>query len=205
MDPAHDDTGLNDRHRARMARKKAVVDGKIAAATAERGILIVLTGNGKGKSSSAFGMVARALGHDMRVGIVQFIKGASPTGEERFFARQPNVDYTVAGEGFTWNTQDRDRDIERAGEGWRKAGQLLADPDVGLIVLDELCIVLKHRYLELDPVLAALRARPPMQHVVITGRGAPSGLIDMADTVSEIADVKHAFRAGLRAQKGTEW
>jgi cob(I)alamin adenosyltransferase len=202
---AHDDNGLNERHRARMVRKKAVVDGKIAAATVDQGRLVVLTGNGKGKSSSAFGMVARALGHDMRVGIVQFIKGAATTGEEHFFARQPGVDYTVAGEGFTWNTQDRDRDTERALEGWRKAAALLADTSIGLVVLDELCIVLKYRYLALDTLLAALRTRPPMQHVIITGRGAPAELIAAADTVSEITDVKHAFRAGVRAQKGIEW
>ncbi len=194
------------RHQARMQRKKAVVDEKIAAARDEYGLLLVHTGNGKGKSSSAFGMVARALGHGLKVGVVQFIKGAASTGEEAFFRRFPEqVRYHVMGEGFTWETQDRPRDIVRAAEAWAVARALLADPDIALVVLDELNIALKYGYLELDAVLADIQARPAMQHVVATGRGAPPGLVEAADTVTEMALVKHAFQAGVKAQKGIEF
>jgi cob(I)alamin adenosyltransferase len=194
------------RHQARMRRKKTVVDEKIAAARDEYGLLLVHTGNGKGKSSSAFGMVARALGHGLKVGVVQFIKGAASTGEEAFFRRFPEqVRYHVMGEGFTWETQDRQRDIARAAEAWAVARALLADPDIALVVLDELNIALKYGYLELDAVLADIQARPAMQHVVATGRGAPPGLVEAADTVTEMALVKHAFQAGVRAQKGIEF
>lgn len=194
------------RHQARMQRKKAVVDEKIAAARDEYGLLLVHTGNGKGKSSSAFGMVARALGHGLKVGVVQFIKGAASTGEEAFFRRFPEqVRYHVMGEGFTWETQDRQRDIARAAEAWAVARALLADPDIALVVLDELNIALKYGYLELDAVLADIQARPAMQHVVVTGRGAPPGLVEAADTVTEMVLVKHAFQAGVKAQKGIEF
>lgn len=194
------------RHQARMQRKKAVVDEKIAAARDEYGLLLVHTGNGKGKSSSAFGMVARALGHGLKVGVVQFIKGAASTGEEAFFRRFPEqVRYHVMGEGFTWETQDRPRDIARAAEAWAVARALLADPDIALVVLDELNIALKYGYLELDAVLADIQARPAMQHVVVTGRGAPPRLVEAADTVTEMALVKHAFQAGVKAQKGIEF
>jgi cob(I)alamin adenosyltransferase len=194
------------RHKARMQRKKAVVDEKIAEAQDEYGLLLVHTGNGKGKSSSAFGMVARALGHGIKVGVVQFIKGAASTGEESFFRRFPDeVRYHVMGEGFTWETQDRQRDIAKAKEAWNVAAQLLADPEVGLVVLDELNIALKYGYLELDPVLADIESRPLLQHVVVTGRGAPPGLIEAADTVTEMSLVKHAFKAGVKAQKGIEF
>ncbi|MEL7558682.1 cob(I)yrinic acid a,c-diamide adenosyltransferase [Stutzerimonas chloritidismutans] len=194
------------RHKARMQRKKAVVDEKIAEAQDEYGLLLVHTGNGKGKSSSAFGMVARALGHGIKVGVVQFIKGAASTGEESFFRRFPGeVSYHVMGEGFTWETQDRQRDIAKAKEAWNVAAQLLADPEIGLVVLDELNIALKYGYLELDPVLADIESRPLLQHVVVTGRGAPPGLIEAADTVTEMSLVKHAFKAGVKAQKGIEF
>ncbi|MAX91383.1 MAG: cob(I)yrinic acid a,c-diamide adenosyltransferase [Pseudomonas sp.] len=194
------------RHKARMQRKKAVVDEKIAEAQDEYGLLLVHTGNGKGKSSSAFGMVARALGQGIKVGVVQFIKGAASTGEESFFRRFPDeVRYYVMGEGFTWETQDRQRDIAKAKEAWNVAAQLLADPEVGLVVLDELNIALKYGYLELDPVLADIESRPLLQHVVVTGRGAPPGLIEAADTVTEMSLVKHAFKAGVKAQKGIEF
>jgi cob(I)alamin adenosyltransferase len=194
------------RHKARMQRKKAVVDEKIAEAQDEYGLLLVHTGNGKGKSSSAFGMVARALGHGIKVGVVQFIKGAASTGEESFFRRFPDeVRYYVMGEGFTWETQDRQRDIAKAKEAWNVAAQLLADPEIGLVVLDELNIALKYGYLELDPVLADIESRPLLQHVVVTGRGAPPGLIEAADTVTEMSLVKHAFKAGVKAQKGIEF
>ncbi|HBM07491.1 cob(I)yrinic acid a,c-diamide adenosyltransferase [Pseudomonas sp. Choline-3u-10] len=196
----------DDRHKARMQRKKAVIDEKIAEAQDEYGLLLVHTGNGKGKSSSAFGMVARALGHGIKVGVVQFIKGAASTGEESFFRRFPDeVRYHVMGEGFTWETQDRQRDIAKAKEAWNVAAQLLADPDIGLVVLDELNIALKYGYLELDPILADIESRPLLQHVVVTGRGAPPGLIEAADTVTEMSLIKHAFKAGVKAQKGIEF
>jgi cob(I)alamin adenosyltransferase len=193
-------------YKERMRRKKAVVDAHVAQADTDKGLLLVLTGNGKGKSSSGFGMVARALGHGMKVGVVQFIKGAATTGEENFFRRFPDeVVYHVTGEGFTWETQDKERDRQVAEQGWQKAAALLADPEIGLVLLDELNIVLKYGYLELDKVLADIRQRPPMQHVVVTGRGAPAELVAVADTVTELSVVKHAFQAGVRAQKGVEF
>ncbi|MBV0933347.1 cob(I)yrinic acid a,c-diamide adenosyltransferase [Marinobacterium weihaiense] len=203
-----DDQARNDsrdaRHKARMERKKEVVDQAIARADRDQGVLLVLTGNGKGKSSSAFGMLARALGHGMQVGVVQFIKGSFSTGEEAFFRRFPEVRYHVMGEGFTWETQDRERDLKAAAAAWEQAKALLADPEVSLVVLDELNIALKYQYVDLDELLAALRDRPAMQHVVVTGRGAPQALIEAADTVTEMQVVKHAFKDGIRAQKGVE-
>jgi len=197
---------LNERHRVRMERKKAIIDAKIAAADKKIGIIIVNTGNGKGKSSSAFGMVGRALGHGMKVGVVQFIKGAMSTGDELFLRRFPDdVSFHAMGEGYTWETQDRERDVLKAGQAWEQARRFLSDPAYGLVVLDELNIALKYRYLDVDTVIADLLDRPEMQHVVVTGRGAPPELIAVADTVSEMTDVKHAFRAGIAAQAGTEW
>lgn len=187
-----------------MRRKKEVVDGRIAAADGERGVLLVLTGNGKGKSSSAFGMVARALGHGMKVGVVQFIKGRFSTGEEMFYRRFPELDYHVMGEGYTWETQDRARDVRAAEAAWDVARGLLRDARYQLVVLDELCIALKHRYLEVGRVVTDLRARAPLQHVVATGRAAPPELLEAADTVTEMRVVKHAFQNGIRAQKGIE-
>lgn len=201
-----DELARDERHKARMQRKKAVVDAKIAEANAERGLLLVNSGNGKGKSSAAFGMLARTLGHGLKAGVVQFIKGAASTGEEAFFRRFPDeVRYFVMGEGFTWETQDRQRDIDKAEQAWAVARELLQDPEIALVVLDELNIALKYGYLQLDAVLADLAARPPRQHVVVTGRGALPGLIEAADTVSEIGLVKHAFQAGVKAQKGVEF
>lgn len=200
-----DADALAGRHRERMQRKKAVVDAGIARATIERGVVVVTTGNGKGKSSSGFGMVARALGHGLRVGVVQFIKGSFATGEEAFFRRFPgDVSYHVMGEGFTWETQDRDRDVRAAAAAWDKASHMLADPGFDLVLLDELNIALKYQYVDIADVLAALAARPPRQHVVITGRAAPPALIEVADTVTEMNVVKHAFQAGIKAQKGIE-
>jgi len=198
------DSLREERHRRRMARKKAAVDGAIARATLDKGLLLVLTGNGKGKSSSAFGMVARALGHGMKVGVCQFIKGRSDTGEEAFFRRHPDVEWRVLGEGFTWETQDLERDAAIAREGWETARAMLADPAYRLVVLDELTYPLKYGYLDAGRVLADIAARPPMQHVAVTGRGAPQGLIDAADTVTEMRDVKHAYAAGVRAQPGID-
>ncbi|MGB9992909.1 cob(I)yrinic acid a,c-diamide adenosyltransferase [Pseudoduganella rhizocola] len=197
---------LNERHRARMERKKAVIDAKIAAADKEIGIIIVNTGNGKGKSSSGFGMAIRAMGHGMKVGVVQFIKGAMSTGEEKFLRRFPEeVSFHAMGEGYTWETQNRERDIEKALAAWEQARSFLRDPAVGMVLLDELNIALKYRYLDVDVVIADLLDRPPMQHVVITGRGAPPELVAVADTVTEMNVVKHAFKAGIGAQAGTEW
>ncbi|RZA35201.1 MAG: cob(I)yrinic acid a,c-diamide adenosyltransferase [Lysobacteraceae bacterium] len=197
---------LNERHRQRMERKKAVIDAKIAAADKEIGILIVNTGNGKGKSSSAFGMVTRALGHGMKVGVVQFIKGAMSTGEEKFLRRFPDeVSFHAMGEGYTWETQDRERDIAKAGEAWEQAKRFLGDPAYGMVVLDELNIALKYQYLDVHTVIADLLDRPVMQHVVVTGRAAPPELVAVADTVTEMNVVKHAFKAGIAAQAGTEW
>jgi cob(I)alamin adenosyltransferase len=207
IDNASQPSAIGDaaaRHRARMQRRKVVVDARIAAATEQRGVLLVLTGNGKGKSSSAFGMVARALGHGLRVGVVQFIKGRYVTGERAFFRRFPEVSYYVMGEGFTWETQDRERDVRAAAAAWAVAVAMLRDPSYALIVLDELNIALRYRYLELEVLLDSLRSRPPAQHVVITGRGAPAQLIEAADTVTDMRVVKHAFDAGVRAQRGIE-
>ncbi|MCK0510626.1 cob(I)yrinic acid a,c-diamide adenosyltransferase [Aromatoleum buckelii] len=193
------------RHAARMQRKKTVIDEKIAAAQIERGVLVVNTGNGKGKSSAAFGVVARALGHGMKVGVVQFVKGRSDTGEEAFFRRQPGVVWHVMGEGFTWDTQDRARDVATAEAAWEQARALLRDPAISLVVLDELNIALKYRYLDVERVVADLVARPAAQHVVVTGRAAPPELIAVADTVTEMGPVKHAFSAGVKAMPGIEF
>lgn len=202
---APSDDGIEARHRARMVRKKAVVDAKIAAAQSERGVIVVTTGNGKGKSSSGFGMVVRALGHGMRVGVVQFIKGAFPSGEEMFLRRFPEqCSFHVMGEGYTWETQDRARDVAKAEAAWEVARGLMQDASIGLVLLDELNIALKLHYLDIDTVLADLLARPPMQHVVITGRGAPPALIEAADTVTDMTPVKHAFAQGIKAQRGIE-
>ncbi|WP_371324113.1 cob(I)yrinic acid a,c-diamide adenosyltransferase [Dechloromonas sp. ZY10] len=192
-------------HEERMQKKKAVVDEKIAAARQERGVLLVNTGNGKGKSSAAFGVVARALGHGLKVAVVQFVKGRSDTGEEAFFRRQPGVRWHVGGEGFTWETQDKEKDARAAQAAWGQACAYLADPEVGLVVLDELTYAFKYGWLELDEVLQRLAARPTLQHVVITGRGAPEALRAAADTVSDIGNEKHAFKAGVKAMPGLDY
>ncbi|HVJ38478.1 MAG TPA: cob(I)yrinic acid a,c-diamide adenosyltransferase [Stenotrophomonas sp.] len=199
--PQEDDAHYLERAR----RKKELIDRRIARATIDRGVFVVNTGNGKGKSSSGFGMLARSLGHGLRCGVVQFIKGSFATGEEAFFRRFPDeLDYHVMGEGFTWETQDRARDIAAAQAAWAVARKMLAEPDYDFVLLDELNIALVKDYVALDEVLAAVRARPARQHVVITGRGAPDGLIEAADTVTEMRLVKHAFNAGIMAQKGVE-
>lgn len=193
------------RHNQRMQKQKSIVDQQILKADKDKGLIVVITGNGKGKSSSGFGMLARALGHNMKVGVVQFIKGAFSTGEETFFRRFPEeVDYHVVGDGFTWETQNLDQDIASAEKGWEVCQAMLQNPDIDVVLLDELNIVLKMKYLDTDKVLADIANRPPMQHVIITGRGAPEAVIEAADTVSRIEDVKHAFRAGIKAQKGIE-
>lgn len=198
------DTGKSARHADRMARKKAVIDQAIASADQEKGLLLVLTGNGKGKSSSAFGMAARAIGHGMKVGVAQFIKGRTDTGEEAFFRRCPEIEWHVLGEGFTWDTQDRERDIQTARAGWEIARKMLANSAFNLVVLDELTYTMNYGYLDADQVLADIAARPSMQHVVVTGRAASQALIAAADTVTELMDVKHAWRAGIKAQPGID-
>jgi len=192
------------RYRARMQRKKVIVDEAIARADQSKGLLLILTGNGKGKSSSAFGMVARALGHSMRVGVAQFIKGRADTGEEAFFRRQENLIWHVLGEGFTWDTQNLVRDKETAQRGWAVVQAMLLDPSINLLVLDELTYPIKFGWLDLAIVLSDIKNRPPMQHVVITGRAAPEALCEIADTVTEMRDVRHAFRAGIQAQAGID-
>jgi len=194
-----------ERHAQRMAAKQKIMNERIARADKEQGILLVLTGPGKGKSSSGFGMLARALGHGMKVGVVQFIKGAFSTGEEAFFRNLPNVDYHVMGEGYTWDTQDRARDVAAANAAWEQAKRMLQDDRYHMVLLDELNIALRYEYLDLDQVLDDLQARPDMQHAIVTGRYAPQPLIDLADTVTEMKVVKHAFKdQGIKAQKGIE-
>ncbi|AEI78232.1 cob(I)yrinic acid a,c-diamide adenosyltransferase CobO [Cupriavidus necator N-1] len=205
QNPPAEDPDRDARHKARMERKKEIVDAKIAAAQDERGVIVITTGNGKGKSSSGFGMVVRALGHGMRTGVVQFIKGAQPTGEEMFLRRFPDeCAFHVMGEGYTWETQDRARDAAKAEAAWEVARGMLRDPGIGLVLFDELNIALKLHYLDVEQVIADLRARPSMQHVVITGRGAPPALVEAADTVTDMTPVKHAFQQGIKAQRGVE-
>lgn len=195
----------SQRHAERMAHKQKIMNERIARADREQGVLLVLTGPGKGKSSSGFGMLARALGHGMKVGVVQFIKGKFQTGEEAFFRQQPGVEYHVMGEGYTWDTQDRDRDVQAAEAAWAEASRMLADASFDLVLLDELNIALRYEYLDLDRVLDDLQGRPAMQHAVVTGRYAPEQLIELADTVTEMKVVKHAFKEqGIKAQKGIE-
>ncbi|BCN93196.1 cob(I)yrinic acid a,c-diamide adenosyltransferase [Thiomicrorhabdus immobilis] len=194
----------NHYHKVRMERKKAQIDAAIARADTEKGILLVITGNGKGKSTSGFGMVARALGHGMKVGVCQFIKSRTDTGEEAFFNAQPNCEWHVLGDGFTWDTQNRTSDIETSERAWQIATKMLQDPSYDLVVLDELTYLLSYDYLDKDVVLNTLSERPEMQHVVVTGRSAIAELRELADTVSEIKDEKHAYKSGIKAQKGVD-
>ncbi|PXF32712.1 hypothetical protein WH50_03095 [Pokkaliibacter plantistimulans] len=194
-----------ERHKARMEKLKAHVDSQVAKATEERGIIVLLTGNGKGKSSSAFGMVARALGHGQKVGIVQFIKGAWDCGEQKFFAGHDRVTFHIMGTGFTWDTQNRDADITAARQVWEEGKRLLQDDSYDLLVFDEITYMFKYDYLPLEEVIHALVNRPANQNVVLTGRGAAKELIELADTVTELGDIKHAFRAGIKAQPGVEF
>ncbi len=193
------------RHNERMKRMKAVVDKKIAQSTEERGVVVLLTGNGKGKSSSAFGMVARALGHGQKVGVIQFIKGRMSTGEQMFFDGLDNVDYHVMGDGFTWETQNREQDIASAEQAWKLAETMLKDEQYDLLIFDEMTYLFKYDYLSLDKVMTAIKNRPYEQSVVITGRAAKPELKELADTVSVIADEKHAFRQGVKARMGIEY
>jgi cob(I)alamin adenosyltransferase len=195
------------RHRDKMAKRKAVQDAEVASKTiAEKGLLIVHTGPGKGKSTAAFGLVLRALGHGWPVGVVQFVKGAWSTGERTVLeGLSDKVRWFTMGEGFTWETQDRARDVAAAGAAWAKARELMDDPAIRLVVLDELNIALRYDYLPLSEVVAVLRARRGDLHVVITGRNAKPELIEAADLVTEMAIVKHHFAAGVKAQAGIEF
>lgn len=195
----------DDRHVERMQRKKTVFDRKVAAANTARGVFLIHTGTGKGKSSAAFGLVARALGHGMRVAVVQFVKNRRDTGEEAFFRQQPNVNWHVMGVGFTWETQDAEKDAAAARVAWDKGQQALSDPSIGLVVLDEFTYAFKYRWLGLASVLPAIAARPAMQHLVVTGRAAPLELVEAADTVTDMTQVKHAFQAGIKAMPGVEF
>ena len=197
---------LDRRHAEKMRKRKAARERMLATKTIEKGLLIVHTGKGKGKSTAAFGLAARAIGNGMKVGIVQFVKGKWATGERAVLERFPDlVTVRVMGEGFTWDTQDRQRDIAAARKAWESAQAFLADPSYRLVVLDELNIVLRYDYLDLDAVLAGLAARDPGQHVVVTGRNAKAALIEAADLVTEMTEIKHPFRAGVKAQVGIEF
>lgn len=192
-------------HQERMAHKKAVVDEKIAKATEERGVLILLKGNGKGKSSSAFGTMARMVGHGKKVAVIQFIKGRKETGEFKLFREHPQIDWHIMGHGFTWETQDKEQDIAAAQKAWAKAAELLQDESYDMLVFDEMSYMFKYKYLELEPVVEALKNRPTMQTVMITGRVMPEDLEAIADTISNIKDERHAFRLGVKAQEGIEF
>ena len=195
-----------DRHKAKMEKRKAHQDAKLRDKTIEKGLLIVNTGPGKGKSTAAFGLALRMLGYGRRVGVVQFIKGAWHTGEKDALARFGDlVAWHAMGEGFTWETQDKARDIAAAERAWQRACELMADPSFGLVILDELNIALRYEYLDLTSVVAALSDRRPDLHVVVTGRNAKPELVAAADCVTEMAATKHHFAAGVKAQEGVEF
>lgn len=192
-------------HKGRMAHRKQVIDQKIAKANEQRGVFIVLKGNGKGKSSSAFGTMARSLGHGKQCAVIQFIKGRNETGEYRFFKDHPQVDWHVMGHGFTWETQDKQQDIAAAEKAWALAEQLLQNSAYDLLVFDEMSYMFKYGYLAVEPVVAAIKARPLHQNVIITGRTLVLPLQDIADTISVVNDERHAFRLGVKAQAGIEF
>ena len=194
------------RHNEKMAKKKAARDKIMATKTIERGLLIVHTGKGKGKSTAAFGMIFRHLGHGMKSAVIQFVKGAWGTGERNVLEKFPDlVTIKAMGEGFTWETQDRDRDVAHARAGWEEAKRLIADPTYRCVMLDELNIVLRYDYLPIDEVLDFLSKRPMDKHIIITGRNANERLIEMADLVTEMEQIKHPFRSGVKAQAGVEF
>jgi cob(I)alamin adenosyltransferase len=197
----------DEQHAEKMKKKQAAHDRIMAGKTVEKGLLIVNTGKGKGKTTAALGMVVRMIGHGRKVGVVQFVKGAMTTGEKAVFDAFPdNVEFKAMGEGFTWNTQDRARDIALAREAWDEVKRMVADPAYDMVLADELNIVLRYDYLPLEEVLEVLTARAEMKHVVVTGRNAPQGLIDAADLVTEMTLVKHPFREqGVKAQTGIEF
>jgi len=195
---------MENSYKKRMQRKKEHIDSRIEEANIDKGIIVLLTGNGKGKSSSAMGMICRALGYEMKVALVRFLKGEQQTGEDLFLDSNPNVVSAHMESGFTWNTQDQELDKKLANETWLEAEKFLADPEINLVVLDEITYMINYKYLDETSILKALSNRPEGQHVVITGRAASEGIIKASDTVSEVKDVKHAFRANIRAQKGID-
>ncbi len=196
----------DEQHAEKMKKKQAAHDKIMAGKTVEKGLLIVHTGKGKGKTTAALGMVVRAIGHGKKVGVVQFVKGAMTTGEKVVFDAFPDqVEFKPMGEGFTWNTQDRARDIELSREAWEEVKRMVADPAYDMVLADELNIVLRYDYLPLDEVLEVLSARGEMNHVLVTGRNAPEALMDAADLVTEMTLVKHPFRSGVKAQAGIEF
>ncbi|EHD21500.1 MULTISPECIES: cob(I)yrinic acid a,c-diamide adenosyltransferase [Brenneria] len=194
----------DERHQQRQQRIKERVDARIAAASEIRGILMIFTGNGKGKTTAAFGTVTRAVGHDLRAGVIQFIKGEWPNGEKNLLQKH-GVEFQVMATGFTWETQNRHTDTDAAHKVWQHGKRMLADPQLDLVVLDELTYMISYGYLELEEVVNALRHRPAGQTVIITGRGCHRDLLEMADTVTEMRPVKHAFEAGIKAQQGIDW
>lgn len=195
-----------EQHAEKMKKKQAAHEKIMATKTQEKGLLIVHTGKGKGKTTAALGMVVRAIGHGRKVGVVQFVKGAMSTGEKAVFDAFPTqVEFKPMGEGFTWNTQDRTRDIALARAAWEEVRRMIADPAYDMVLADELNIVLRYDYLPVDEVLEAVAARPPMKHVIVTGRNAPDALIEAADLVTEMTLVKHPFRSGVKAQPGIEF
>ena len=207
MTSESDDKDRKDaKHKAAMEKQKANVDSAIAEADTERGVALLLTGNGKGKSSSAFGMVMRALGYGHKVGVVQFIKGAQLSGEEIYLREHcPQIDFYQMGTGFTWNTQDKSGDIAAAEKTWAVVKPMLSDASYDLVVLDELTYMIGYKYLDEAMILDAIASRPESQSVVVTGRGGGSGLQDIMDTVSEVKDIKHAYKSGIKARKGVDY
>ena len=204
--PTADEEELNRRHAYKMAKKKQLRDKILATKTIEKGLIIVHTGKGKGKSTAAMGLAMRAIGHGMKVGIVQFVKGVWETGERDVLDAFPDlVTIKAMGEGFTWETQDRSRDIKAAETAWATAKEMIADEDYKMVILDELNIVLRYAYIPLDDVIETLKARRPDLHVVVTGRNAKEDLIEIADLVTEMTMVKHPFRDGVKAQAGIEF
>ena len=192
-------------HKCEMQKQKETVKDRVSQATEDKGIVLVLTGNGKGKSSSGFGMALRCLGHGMKVGVVQFIKGKWKTGEQLFFKSHPDVSYFQMGAGFTWDTQDKTADVQRVEHCWLEAEKMLQDPQLNYVLLDELNIVTSYNYLDVERVITALKNKPDSMHVALTGRDADQQLIDFADTVTRIESPKHAFANGIRAQRGIEF
>ena len=195
---------MDNSYKKRMQRKKEYIDSRIDAANIDKGIIVLLTGNGKGKSSSAMGMICRSLAYDMKVGVVRFLKGEQASGEDIFLKNQKGISIFLMKAGFTWDTQNKQLDMEKALEAWAEAKNFLNDPEIGLVVLDEITYMVSYNYIDEKSILEALSGRPKNQHVVITGRAASKNLIEIADTVSEVKNIKHAFSENIRAQEGID-
>mgnify|MGYP001471231125 FL=1 len=195
---------MDNSYKKRMQRKKEYIDSRIDAANIDKGIIVLLTGNGKGKSSSAMGMICRSLAYDMKVGVVRFLKGEQASGEDIFLKNQKGISIFLMKAGFTWDTQNKQLDMEKALEAWVEAKNFLNDPEIGLVVLDEITYMVSYNYIDEKSIIKALSGRPKNQHVVITGRAASKNLIEIADTVSEVKNIKHAFSENIRAQEGID-